>query len=79
MARSAKLDPALGVALRRLRESRGMTQEQVGQAAGLTLGSYGRIERSEVSPAWTTVQAIAGALGISMKDLGAAVDQRGSS
>jgi transcriptional regulator with XRE-family HTH domain len=72
-------DPALGRALRQLREERDMTQEEVAHAADLTLGAYGRIERSEVAPAWPTVRAIANALGISMKKLGAEVDQRSRS
>lgn len=77
MARSLPPDPALGQALRKLREERGMTQEGVAHAADLTLGAYGRIERSEVAPAWPTVRAVARGLGISVKELGAAVDRRG--
>lgn len=76
MARSLSPDPALGRALRQLREARSMTQEGVSHAADLTLGAYGRIERSEVAPAWPTVRAIARGLHISMKELGAAVDQQ---
>ena len=70
-------DPALGRALKRLRHERKLTQEQISHAADLTLGAYGRIERSDVAPAWTTVRAIAGALGIGMEKLGAAVDREG--
>lgn len=77
MARSAPPDPALGLVLRRLREERELTQEEVSHASNLTLGAYGRIERGEVAPSWTTVKAIAGALGVSMGDLGAAVDGKG--
>jgi transcriptional regulator with XRE-family HTH domain len=76
MARSVPPDLALGQALRQLRQAREMTQEAVSHAADLTLGAYGRIERSEVSPAWTTVRAIARALDVSMRDLGAAVDRK---
>lgn len=79
MARSLPPVPALGESLRRLREKRGMTQEAVGHEAGLTLGAYGRIERSEVAPAWPTVRAIARGLGVSMKELGAEVDRKGHS
>ncbi len=74
MARSLSPDPALGQALRELREARDMTQEGVSHAADMTLGAYGRIERSEVAPAWPTVRAIARGLSISMSELGAAVD-----
>jgi len=79
MARSLPPDPDLGLALRQLRDERKMTQESVSHAADLTLGAYGRIERSEVAPSWPTVRAIARGLGISMKDLGAAVDRQGRS
>jgi DNA-binding XRE family transcriptional regulator len=54
-----------------------MTQEGVSHAANLTLGAYGRIERSEVAPAWPTVRAIARGLDITMKELGAEVDRQG--
>lgn len=77
MARSLPPDPALGRALRRLREERKQTQEAVAHSADLTLGAYGRIERSEVAPAWPTVRAIARGLALSMKELGAVVDSEG--
>ncbi len=77
MAYPVPPDPALGSALKRLRQERKLTQEQISHAADLTLGAYGRIERSEVAPAWTTVRAIATALEIGMKELGAAVDSGG--
>jgi transcriptional regulator with XRE-family HTH domain len=75
MARSLSPDPTLGKALRQLREARNMTQEGVSHAADMTLGAYGRIERNEVAPAWPTVRAIARGLGVSMAELGAAVDR----
>lgn len=77
MARSLPPDPSLGKALRQLREARKLSQESVSHAADITLGAYGRIERNEVAPAWPTVRAIARGLGISMAELGAAVDQQG--
>ena len=79
MARSVPPDPALGKVLRKQRVAREMSQEAVSHAANLTLGAYGRIERGEVAPAWTTVRAIAKALDISMEELGAAVDGLGKS
>jgi transcriptional regulator with XRE-family HTH domain len=59
--------------------ARELSQEAVSHAANLTLGAYGRIERSEVAPSWTTVRAIAKALDISMEELGAVVDGLGKS
>jgi DNA-binding XRE family transcriptional regulator len=53
-----------------------MSQESVSHAADITLGDIRRIERNEVAPAWPTVRPIARGLGITMQDLGAAVDQQ---
>lgn len=79
MAYPVPPDPDLGKALKRLREARGMTQEQVSHAADLTLGAYGRIERSEVAPSWPTVRAIARAFDTTMQQLGAEVDRNSGS
>jgi transcriptional regulator with XRE-family HTH domain len=60
--------------LRRLREARGLSQEATAQAAGIALNTYSRIERGQTSPSWPTVRQLANALGVSMGDLGAAVE-----
>jgi transcriptional regulator with XRE-family HTH domain len=62
--------PALGEAIRQLREKRGITQERLAQDAGLTTGTVSLVERGRSNPAWGTVKAIAAALGISIADLG---------
>lgn len=64
MATQDEPDPSLAEAIRRLRLKRGLTQEDVAYEAGLTLSSYGAIERGRANPGWTTVQRIAGALEI---------------
>lgn len=74
MARSLPPDPSLARALLEFRTARDLSQESVSHGAEITLGAYGRIERSEVAPSWVTVRAIARSLGISMSELGAAVD-----
>ena len=74
MARSLPPDPSLASALLGMRTDRGMSQEAVSHEAQITLGSYGRIERNEVAPSWFTVRAIARGLGVSMAELGEAVD-----
>jgi DNA-binding XRE family transcriptional regulator len=76
MARSLPPDPALGTALRHLRIERELSQEGISHAADITLGAYGKIERNEVAPAWATVRSIARGLGLSMRELGEAVDQQ---
>lgn len=67
-------DPMLGATLRRLRLERGTAQEALAFDAGLTTGSLSRIERNASNPAWTTVHAILGALGITLQELAAALE-----
>jgi DNA-binding XRE family transcriptional regulator len=74
MARTLPPDTSLARALLDLRRTRELSQESVSQGAEITLSAYGKIERSEVAPSWVTVRAIARSLGISMSELGAAVD-----
>jgi DNA-binding XRE family transcriptional regulator len=76
MARSLPPDSSLALALRELREAREMSQESVSHGAEITLGAYGQIERGKVAPNWVTIRAIASSLGITMSELGAAVDAR---
>lgn len=69
MRRSEQPQPALGKAIRQLREERGMTQEALAQGAGITVGHMSMIERGHSNPTWATVKAIAIALGASMVEL----------
>jgi len=61
--------PALGEAVRQLRDKRGITQERLAQDAGLTTGTVSLIERGRSNPAWGTIKALADGLGISVADL----------
>lgn len=69
MRRSDQPQPALGKAIRQLREERGMTQEALAQDAGITVGHMSMIERGHSNPTWATVKAIAAALDVVMVDL----------
>jgi len=69
-------DAHLAEAIRELRRERERTQEDVAHDAGLTLGSYGEIERGRANPAWTTVRRIADALEIDVSQLAALVEAR---
>src|SRR3954449_347924 len=69
-------DPALAQVLRELRTKTGRSQEDVAHEVGLTLGSYARIERGLADPKWSTLRRIADALGVSLADLGRAVEKR---
>jgi transcriptional regulator with XRE-family HTH domain len=69
-----QVDAALAATLRRLRNERGETQEDLAHRAGLTVAAFARIERGHANPTWTTVTRIAGALEISLAALGEAVE-----
>jgi transcriptional regulator with XRE-family HTH domain len=67
---SSKAPPSgLGKAIRRLREERGMTQEGLAHEAGSTVATISAIERGRSNPNWGTVEAIAGALSVSVAEL----------
>ena len=70
MDHSDRPQPALGKAVRQLREKRGVTQEALAPRAGVTTGTLGLIERGQANPTWDTVKGIAAALEVSIGDLG---------
>lgn len=69
MRRSDQPQPALGKAIRQLRDERKMTQEALAHAAGITVGHLSTIERGHSNPTWATVKAISAALDVSMVEL----------
>ena len=69
MRRSDQPQPALGKAIRQLRTKRGMTQEALSHAAGVTVGHLSMIERGHSNLTWATVKAVAAALDASMVEL----------
>jgi len=69
MRRSDQAQPALGKAIRQLRTERGMTQEALAHAAGVTVSHLSTIERGHSNPTWATVQAIARALQVAIAEL----------
>jgi Predicted transcriptional regulator with C-terminal CBS domains len=62
-------DPALASVLKRLREERDVTQEELAYAAGLTASALSRIERGLNSPGWMTLRRIADALDVTLIEL----------
>lgn len=76
MPRSLPPDPALAASLRRRRQECGLPQEEVAFRAGLSTGAIARIELGMVSPSWVTVRAIAGALDMTMAELGAEIERQ---
>jgi transcriptional regulator with XRE-family HTH domain len=69
MAPSGKPQPALGKAIRQLRERGGFTQEAVAHDAGITTATLGVIERGLSNPTWATLKGIASALDLSVVEI----------
>jgi transcriptional regulator with XRE-family HTH domain len=67
-------DPALGRAIRQLREQRGLTQEELATHAGMTFGTVSRLESAKSAPAWATVRALLETLDVSLSDLARTIE-----
>jgi transcriptional regulator with XRE-family HTH domain len=66
--------PTMGVVkigrnLRRLREDRLLTQEELGNVAGVSRDQVSRIERDEVDPRFSTIRKLADALDADPREL----------
>lgn len=59
----------IGTKLRTTRSLRGLTLDQVAQAAGLTKGFVSRLERDDVSPSVASLVAVCDVLGLRVGDL----------
>jgi DNA-binding XRE family transcriptional regulator len=68
-------DPHLAATVRHLRQTSGQTQEDLAHHADLTTSALARIERGKANPTWTTTRRIARALGVSLEELGRAVEE----
>jgi transcriptional regulator with XRE-family HTH domain len=78
MGRADEPQPALGNAIRQLREKRGLTQEALAHEAGITTGTLSLIERGQSNPAWGTISRLADALGSPMGEIGKLADRHRS-
>lgn len=59
----------IGARLRRARKARGLTLDQVAQAAGLTKGFVSRLERDDVSPSVASLVTVCDVLGLRVGEL----------
>lgn len=59
----------IGAKLRNARKLRGLTLDQVAQAAGLTKGFVSRLERDDVSPSVASLVAVCEVLGLRVGEL----------
>jgi transcriptional regulator with XRE-family HTH domain len=69
MRQSERGQPALGTAIKELREKRGLAQEALARKAGFTGRTVSAIETGTANPTWATVRDIAAALGVSVAEL----------
>ena len=68
-SRNLDLLKKFGANLKRLRESKGMSQEELCFRSGLSKNQIGNIERGEVNATISSVAAIAAGLEISAQEL----------
>ena len=67
--RDEKVIKALGAKVRELRASKGMSMEQLANAAEMEYKQLSRIERGEVNTSISRVAKLAEALGVDVKEL----------
>jgi transcriptional regulator with XRE-family HTH domain len=60
---------AFGLAVRRIREELGLSQEEVAIQSGLHRNHVGEIERAETNPTLTTVEVLSQTFGLSPSGL----------
>lgn len=64
-----RLEWTLGDVVRKIRQQRGLTQEQLAKAAQVNRGTVVELEIGAVEPEIATLKRIAKALGVSMADI----------
>ncbi len=66
---STPICASFGLAVKRLRESKGWSQERLAEVSDLNRSYVGEIERGIVVPSLVTLQKLADALGLAASDL----------
>ena len=59
----------VGDKMKRLRDARALTQEELAERAGITVAAVSRIERNNAEPRPTTRRKLARALGVDPSEL----------
>jgi transcriptional regulator with XRE-family HTH domain len=54
--------------LQRLRKNAGLTQEGLARASNLSASAVSKLEQGGIDPSWTTIQALASALGVNCEE-----------
>lgn len=60
---------ALGKRIKELRKVQGFSQEDLSYEADIPLSQVGRIERGEINPTVSTIETIASALKVDLKEI----------
>lgn len=69
MVMTVSANPILGKKLKKIREEKNMSQEDVAKAAGVSVGYYARVERGKHDPTTTKFSKICKALKIDPSEL----------
>jgi transcriptional regulator with XRE-family HTH domain len=72
---SSQPDPALGAAVRQLRQERDLSMEALANKAGVTLNTITRLELAQSEPGWMTVRKVIAALDVGLAELGEAIER----
>ena len=67
--RNDSLNKAFGINMKKLRESKEITQEELSGRCNLALSQVGRIERGLLNPTLGTMHVIAKGLGVDLKTI----------
>jgi transcriptional regulator with XRE-family HTH domain len=76
-AKQNELDAGLGLRLRALRESRGMSLRALARLAGVTPGTLSQLENGRSSPTVSTLKTVLAALGTSLGEFFSDEESRG--
>jgi transcriptional regulator with XRE-family HTH domain len=74
MANRQPTNQDLGLAIRELRRSRGMTLEVLASAAGMHVTYLSRVERAHSSPTWEKLVGLARALDVPVSAIATAAE-----
>ncbi len=75
MAPRPEPQPGLARAIKRLREERGWSQEDLGYRANLDRSWVGNLETERLNPLWGTVRKIAAALEVTVAEIATLADE----
>lgn len=66
---SKETQQKIGKKIRKIREEKGLLQEEIAKAAGISSGYYARIERGEENPSASVIESICKVLKIKSSEI----------